>query len=398
MTDELVDEFNASNPWGIQVDATYAGDYDALSQKILQANPEDELPELAIAYNHQALNWDAQKKLLVDWADYVNDPLWGLSATEQSDFYPVFWDQAVVDGKRIGVPALGSGQTLFYNTTWAKQLGFSRPPTTVLEFKEQACEAARANLNDNITENDKTGGWIISTDPSSVLGWLYAFGAPVSRPDGKGYRLNTPEVKDAFGFLRQLYEDGCAWLPETQTSEGDFAQRLGLFSAGSVTDIPYQETAFKSANNPDGWTVIPFPAEKGTPAGKGNPVVDVYGPSIVMLKSTPQKQLASWLFSKWLLAPENQAKWVLKTGSFPLQESVSEQLKSSGAGSQRWQSALDIFQYARNEPTYRSWDTVRWAISDATSQLFRWYFTMEQLPDTVSLLDRTAAELHQRTP
>jgi multiple sugar transport system substrate-binding protein len=398
LTNELVDEFNASNPWGIQVEASYAGDYDSLSRQILQASPEDELPDLATAYNHQALNWDAQKKLLVDLSNYVNDPFWGLSAAEQSDFYPVFWDQAVIGDKRIGVPALGSGQMIYYNTTWAKQLGFNTPPSTAQEFKEQACEAARANLNDNITENDKTGGWIISTEPSSVLGWLYAFGAPVSRPDGRGYRLNTPEVRDALGFLRQLYEEGCAWLPENQTSEADFAQRLGLFATGSVTEMPFQEAAFKSASNPDGWTVIPFPAEESDAAGDTTPVVDVYGPSLVMLQSTPQKQLASWLFSKWLLAPENQARWVTTTGSFPLQESVNEQIISDGAGAQRWQSALELLQYAHSEPKYRSWDTVRWALSDASTQLFRWYFTMEQLPDTVSLLDKTAAELHQRAP
>jgi len=116
------------------------------------------------------------------------------------------------------------------------------------------------------------------------------------------------------------------------------------------------------------------------------------------LQSTPQRQLASWLFSKWLLAPENQARWVTTTGSFPLQESVNEQIISDGAGAQRWQTALELLQYAHSEPEYRSWDTVRWALSDASTQLFRWYFTMEQLPDTVSLLDKTAAELHQRAP
>ena len=40
---------------------------------------------------------------------------------------------------------------------------------------------------------------------------------------------------------------------------------------------------------------------------------------------------------------------------------------------------------------------MRWAVSDAATQLFRWYFTMEQLPDTVKLLDRTATELHNRS-
>lgn len=392
LTDALVSEFNAANPWGIRVQAVYVGDYDALSSQILGALQDGELPDMAVAYVHQALDWNAEENILVDLSDYVNDPLWGLSPDEQADFYPVFWDHPVTDDLRIGVPALRSGQVLYYNTTWAKELGFTSPPGTIAEFKEQACAAGRANLDDDAPENDKTGGWIISTHPSTVLGWLYAFGAPVSRPDGRGYRFNTPEVKEAFGFLRQLYEEGCAWFPEGQSSEAEFARRLGLFAAGSLSGIPYQEAALKSADNPDDWTVIPFPK------GDGNPAIDVYGPNFVILKSSPERQLASWLFIKWLLTPENQSRWALTTRSFPLQKSLGESMVKEKTGAAQWHAALGLLQYAQPEPQYRSWGVVRWALGDATTQLFRWYFTPEQLPDTLGLLERTAAELHARSP
>ncbi len=392
LTNALVEEFNATNPWGIRIRATYIGDYDTLFSQLLQATQDGEPPDMAVAYYYQALDWNANQDLLLDLSDHINDPFWGLTAEEQADFYTVFWNQTDNAETRLGVPALRSGQMLYYNTTWAKELGFDAPPTTTAEFQEQACAAARANLEDGEPENDKTGGWIISTHPSSVLGWLYAFGAPISRPDGRGYRFDTPQVREAFGFLRQLYEQGCAWLPEGQTGEVEFASRLGMFASGSLTSIPYQEAAFKSADNPDDWTVIPFPA------GDGNPAIDVYGPELVILKSKPERQLASWLFIKWLLTPENQNRWALTTGSFPLQKSVAEQMTKQDTGASQWQFAIDLLQYARPEPQYRSWGVIRWALGDATTQLFRWYFTLEQLPATVSLLDRTAAELHQRAP
>ena len=392
LTDALVSEFNAANPWGIRVQASYIGDFDALSSQLLQAAQNGELPEIAVAYDHQALDWDAEENILVDLSNYINDPLWGLSPEEQADFYLVFWDHFATDDLRLGVPALRSGQMLYYNTSWARELGFTSPPNTIAEFKEQACAAGRANLDDDASENDKTGGWIISTHPSTILGWLYAFGAPVSRPDRRGYRFDTAEVRNTFGFLRQLYEEGCAWLPEGQSSEAEFAQRLGLFVAGSLSSIPYQEAALKSADNADDWTVIPFPR------GDGSPAIDVYGPNLVILKSSPEKQLASWLFIKWLLKPENQSRWALTTSSFPLQKSLSESMSKGKTGTAQWRTALDLLRYAQPEPQYRSWNVVRWALGDATTQLFRWYFTLEQLPDTVSLLDRTAAELHSRAP
>jgi hypothetical protein len=50
---------------------------------------------------------------------------------------------------------------------------------------------------------------------------------------------------------------------------------------------------------------------------------------------------------------------------------------------------------ARSEPPFPSWGTVRWAVSDAATQLFRYYFTARQVPELLKLLDQTAAELHE---
>jgi len=87
------------------------------------------------------------------------------------------------------------------------------------------------------------------------------------------------------------------------------------------------------------------------------------------------------------------------TGTFPLRISTLEYLREFRPPlSSQWQAALDLLPAARSEPNYRSWNEVRWAVSDAATQLFRWYFTIDQLPATLKLLDRTAAELHKRYP
>jgi len=281
---------------------------------------------------------------------------------------------------------------LFYNTTWAKELGFRSPPTTFEQFQEQACAAAQANLDDDVAENDQSGGWIVSTDYPGVLGWLYASGSEVIRPDGSGYRFDTPQVKEALTFLRELYEQGCAWLPENQVVENEFASRLGLFATGNLTDIPYQRAAFDSLGSRDEWTVLPFPS------GNDEAAIAVYGPSFTILKSTPEEQLASWLFIQWLLSAENQARWVQISDAFPLRVSVLENLATDDPQAEQWIAAVDLLEFARPEPGYQSWETVRFALSDVATQLYRWYFTLEQLPSTVRLLDRTASELHRRSP
>ncbi len=43
------------------------------------------------------------------------------------------------------IPISQSANVIFYNSQWAKELGFANPPTNYAEFKEQACAATAAN-------------------------------------------------------------------------------------------------------------------------------------------------------------------------------------------------------------------------------------------------------------
>jgi ABC-type glycerol-3-phosphate transport system substrate-binding protein len=389
---ELVAEFNTTNEWGITVEDTPFGSYDELGASVEAALEEDSSPELVAAYTYQAQNWNPGEDPLVDLNPYLDLPQLGLSSEEQADFYPAFWENDALDQQRLGVPAQRSAAVIYYNQSWAEQLGFETPPRTPDEFAEQACAAARAIQEDGNPENDQGSGWIISSDYPAVLGWLYAHGAEISQPRGEGYRFDTAEVKNAFRFMYQVNQQGCARFLEDQTAEDEFAQRRGLFAAASITDIPHQLAAFRRAGSRDRWTVIPFPSRQGDAA------ITSYGPSYIILKSTPREQLAAWLFTRWLASPINQAKIVEATGTLPLRLSTLDYLRTfRPRRSPQWQAALDLLAYTRNEPNAPSWKDVRWALSDAATQLFRWYFTIDQLPATIKLLDQTAAELHRRT-
>jgi len=384
---DLVSDFNSSNPWGIVVQAASLSSYDALEEQVAAVLEEGGAPDLISAFTYQASSW---QDVLVDLNEYIDDPEYGLDSEERADFFPVFWEQEGADGSRTSLPALRSGQALYYNESWAGELGFDAPPATPEEFEAQVCAAAQANLQDDDPDNDQTGGWIISSDYPAVLGWLHAYGSPVTRENGRGYQLDTDAVTGAFTFLRQLYEKGCAWLPENQLAEQEFAERRGLLAAGSLTGIPYQQSAMRRAGSWDQWTVIPFPSPTKSPT------ISVYGPSYMVLKSSPEVELAAWLFARWMSSPINQADLVAATSSFPLRASTLDYLISYRPSiSPQWKAATDLIPAARAEPDDPSWRDVRWALSDAVTQLFRWYFTMEQLPATVQLLDSTAAELYR---
>ena len=388
----LVEDFNLHNEWGILVVPVRKATLDDMSANVNSSLGAEETPDLVIGYPHQYLEWNVDNGL-VDLRPYVEDLLWGLSMEEQADFYPVIWEQDVLDGRRLGIPAQRSAQVLFYNETWARTLGFMAPPVTLNQFMEQACSAARASRQDDDPANDGKGGWIISTNYAAMLGWIYSFGGEVIKSPEPGidqsvYQFNTPPVEETFTFLRGLADQFCAWLPQSPYSDENFASRLGLFATGSVMDIPYQLDYFRQVGNNDRWTVIPFPSPSLSPA------VDIYGPSFVVLPSTPQRQLAAWLLIKWLIAPQNHARLIEETSGFPLRASELSHLATFQSRYPQWSAALEFLPLARTEPYFLSWATVRWALSDASTQLFRDYFSIEQVPSLIEYLDRTAADLH----
>ena len=68
----------------------------------------------------------------------------------------------------------------------------------------------------------------------------------------------------------------------------------------------------------------------------------VYGSSFVMLNSTPEKQLASWLFMRWMLESEQQREWVEVTGLFPLRTSLLENLRDYARSHPQWVAAVAL--------------------------------------------------------
>ncbi len=385
---DLVTEFNVTNPYGIRVETLNQESYADLSAALEAAIRLEDTPDVVVGFTNQIAAWDSSGGSIIDLKDYVDDPVWGYTAEEQADFHPVFWEQDVLGEKRLGLPAQRSAQFLFYNRSWARELGFNAAPTTIAEFQEQACAAAQFNRNDDNVDNDGTGGWVVNTNTTAVLSWIYAFGGQIEVPEG--YRFNSDETIAALGYMKALFDEGCAWVARNRFPDPEFAQRLALFTASTVASLPFQERSFEEAQNEDDWTVIPFP----TAAEEG--VVAVFGPSFAVLQSEPAEQLASWLLIKWLLEPENQAQWVMASGHLPSRRSVHDHLDDYRERHPQWAVVDTLLPLSRSEPANASWGSVRWALSDAAEQIFRIGLTQEQIPGLLEELDETAAELHAR--
>ena len=382
---ELVDEFNQTNTWGLNVRTRAFNDYAEIFATI-QSSVYEGLPNLALGYNYQARSLYRSSQLLVDLNPYLQDPHWGLTEQDLADFHPTFWEQEQDSGVHLGIPFYRSGQVLFYNQSWAEQLGFRSPPTTPQEFAEQACTAARA-LPSGEGNPPGVGGWVIDSSAPGLLAWIYASGGKAEQPGQQGYDFESPETREAFSFLREMFDDGCAWISERAFSNAEFADRQALFLSSTLTGIPSQEEAFTQAGNSDQWTVIPFPSQVD------EPVIVTYGPALVILSGEPEQELAAWLLARWLVSPEIQARWTQNLGTFPTRSSVTGLLGDFRRRHPQWEAALELLPYARVEPGRPSWSLVHFVLSDAGRYLFSPLVTASQIPGVIETLDQTASEL-----
>ncbi|HEX9840261.1 MAG TPA: extracellular solute-binding protein [Anaerolineales bacterium] len=383
-----VAQFNTENEWSIIVSAEGKGNYSELFLQMDAALKESNPPQIVIAFPEHAIEWQDH---VPDLNVYVHDPLYGLNPLEISDFYAPIWAQDEVDGKRLGVPAQRTARFILYNQSWARELGFDAPPATASEFEEQACAAHRALGQDEDTNNNALGGWLIDTDPMTPLSWMIAFDGGVQEEDG--YRFLAPGNVAAFKYMKTLQQKNCAWVPSADLSVSQrFASRQALFATASLEDLPDLTRAFSASANNDEWIVLTFP-------GVERDALVLYGSSFIMFESDEVTQLASWLFMRWMLSAENQARWVQSTGLFPLRESTMELLTDYSASHPQWAEAVELLPRGEITPQLASWRLVRVMLGDGFRDMFDTIrhpdLTEGQVPLILRQMDNTAADLIQ---
>jgi ABC-type glycerol-3-phosphate transport system substrate-binding protein len=375
-------QFSASNEWGIQiVTRSMRGSYPLLFDEVTAALEEGNPPNLVIGLPEYLSTWE-----VVDFAPYLHDADYGLSTDELADIPEIFLAQEQVDGRQLGMPAQRSARLLLYNLTWARELGFTAPPVTAEEFRRQACAGNAAFRRDEDLENDGYGSWLVDADPLTALGWLFAFGGEAT--DDEGYRFNTAANRTALTFVKELYDDNCAWLSTNPEPFAPFAERRALFATASLSEFEAVNRAFDAAGNDDDWSVLAFP-------GAVFKSVPLSGSSFMMLKSTDEKQLAAWLFVRWLLSPESQSRWARNTGMLPLRTSTLDSLDEYKIEHPQWAAATELIEAGHIQPIRVSWREVRLMVGDSFAYLFRFNLSLDDIPDLLVEMDETAGELDQ---
>jgi multiple sugar transport system substrate-binding protein/sn-glycerol 3-phosphate transport system substrate-binding protein len=364
---EMVNEFNETNDWGITVSAEYAGGYSEIYDKMIAAIAADDptlMPNLTVGYANQVAKYQLSDAL-VDMDEFVDSPKWGLTEEEIADFpqgifeadvSPVFGDGHF----RMGFPPNRSMEVMYYNQDWLTELGYDGPPTTWAEFSEMVCAATDPDAG--------TVGYEISTDASRFSSLVFSRHGTYFLEDGSAFDFLNDTVIESMSFMKDLYDQGCITLiAERYGDQTDFGNYKTLFTIGSTSGVPYYDSAVKAGEAGEFvWGVAPLPyMDSGD-----EPVMNLYGASVTVPKTTPEQELAAWLFVKWFTEPEQNARWAKISGYFPTRISAADAMTDYMEANPVYAQGFELMPYSTYEAQWCAcYEDVRRMMADAYSAI-----------------------------
>jgi ABC-type glycerol-3-phosphate transport system substrate-binding protein len=134
--------------------------------------------------------------------------------------------------------------------------------------------------------------------------------------------------------------------------------------------------------------VLPFPnSEEG--------IIAVYGSSYAILKTTEEEQMAAWLFVRWLLENEQDARWVEATHNFPLRTSTVNLLGDYERNHAQWKQAVELIPLGELQPQLGSWRTIKVMLGDGFDHMYRVHVSSGQVAAILAQMESLAKDLNK---
>lgn len=357
----MLDEFNASNPYGIKARAEIAGaGYPDVYSKVSAAIQAGQPPEMSVAYQNQAAFYRNQGAI-VDLNPFVTSKKYGLSDADIKDYFGSFLasdENPQFNKERLGFPTQRSLEVMFYNKAALEKLGYTEAPKTWEQFEEIACKASDP-------ANNKYG-WAFRHDASNFASQVFSRGGRILSADGQSYVFNDQAGQDSLALIQRLLKNKCAVEIPTSERFGEqnrFANGELMFVFASSSGLPFYNDAVNKGAKFN-WDIALLP-------NTGKPAVNLYGASVSVYKTTPEKELASWLVLKFLGEKAQTTKWAINTGYLPVRQSAKDEVIAAYKANPLWGTAADSYakmfdwaQYAQIESPVAGYDPVRKIIDE----------------------------------
>ncbi|MEZ4620285.1 MAG: substrate-binding domain-containing protein [Caldilineaceae bacterium] len=307
LLETLANEFNAAHEGEASVTAIAQGTIQEVNQKVRAAAAGGGMPGALMADDYDVTQY-AFSNILQDLDPYIEDADYGLTQEQIDDILPAQYNRHKLDiynNARYSFSMAFSGFATFWNVDLLKNAGLEKPPTNWDEFPDYARTASAAN--------DDIPAWLISGAGDRFISCLLTYGVEWLKPGGEESNFDAPEALEIMTWWRELSDEGL--LTVSQEARDLYIAQQNLHYMDSSAN------ANRFHN-----TVTDFEWNGGLPPQRhdGDPVTETYGPVNTIPKTTPEEQLAGWLWLKFLIEPDVHARYVAQTSYFPSTRSAVE--------------------------------------------------------------------------
>ena len=344
----------------ITVKPEYQGSYTDIYKKLLTSISGGQLPELAVAYPSQVSEYQSANAV-ISLDDYVASTKYGLSKSDVDDFIKAYLNEnryPEYGNKLFSFPFAKSLLVLYYNADRLKAANFAKAPDQ-WTWDDFAAAAKAAN-------SGTTKGWAIDIDASTFDGMVFSRGGKLISDDQKHWQLNQQPGVDSLALHSTAVREGWGYkTTQSGADQVDFGAGRAALLLATSSNLANQ-TKEVSSNGHFNWGVANLPHSVGA-----TPATVLYGGSIAMFKTTPEKQLAAWQFMKYFTTPEVTADWSVATGYMPVRQSAvqSDKVQAEIKNNPAYGVVVtQIAQYGHPETTVRGTQDTRTYIEDALTK------------------------------
>ena len=383
---QLIDDFNLTNAWGIRAVAESFGSDDEMSVALQNGDLD---ANVLIGKTYDLLNPENQI-VFVDLNNYISDPTWGaLDAYRKGSPFEIFSPVGKESSQYLTLPLAYDAGLIYYRTGWAKDLGLEGVPLSWDDFSRQMQAGLQANLSDNLWVNNGTGGLLLSKSIMSAQSWYAAFGGTYSVENGV-LRLQDSTLDASFRTLKQAFTDDTSWVGLEPTPYQYFVDKYALAYEATLSELNQQTYYLPEKTKEVNWETIPYP----TSDGKGSIALESI--SVGINSADPEAVLASWFFVRWMLQPSQQSRLVDITGLWPATGHPAVVAADYAAFHPAWASALKDGVHLTLAPEAVSWGINRYILQDAYMRIYG--LEPEYFSSIIDVLKQTLSAYPARQP
>ena len=313
---ELIEKFEKQYP-SIKIEAQYIPSGDALIQKLITSIRSKTAPD--ISWLHSDFLEDlVEAEAIYKMEHFINGSN-GLAKEEIDDIYPALLQFSSWRGTLYSLPMEATNLALIYNKEMFRKAGLDpeKPPSTWEKLYEYSKRLTFDKDKDG--KDDQTGMFIPIYPAAGPLGsWMVWQWEPFLWQAG-GDIINEEQTKvlydgeggiKALELWQKIYRD---LKLRSFTSDFDvaFASNRLAMSMDGPWNLPRYKDLLKNLD----WAFAPLPT------GPVKQATVVGGEYLAIFKQSKHPDEA-WQFLKWIIQPEIQAFWAMKSGYLPIRHAV----------------------------------------------------------------------------